>query len=126
MQYSIDHIYEDRITIVKTRGEMSADGFLVMAEGILNCSDRPVSGNVLFDHTDLDFAGVVLEDLDKIRAYHVKNEERIGSGKSAILLAAGMKLAWDKLWDQGQKIQTANIVQIFEDRQLALKWLKQV
>ena len=123
MRYSINKNSERGIIVVKTYDQMTAQGFWGLAEDILNGPYHSGSKGVLFDHTQLDFSGAVLEDLERIRAYHLKNEQRIGPGKSAILLASGKGPCWEKLWSQGKRIQTAGKVRVFEDRQKALDWL---
>lgn len=52
-----------------------------------------------------------------------KNETRIGDGKSAIVVDTGLKGLWNRLWQQGQNLVTANVVKIFEKTNPAIEWL---
>jgi hypothetical protein len=121
MKYKIS--YTD-LLIVKTEGKMNAVDFIAMAKDLLRHPQCVSNGNVIFDHTDLDFAGVSLGDLNKIRAFHMSNEQRIGSGKSAIVVKSGLSSEWHKLWSQGEKIKTGNKVQVFENFNDAVKWIE--
>jgi hypothetical protein len=113
------------ILIVKTSGSMSGDAFMVMAAGILRHPQWSKGKSVVFDHRDLNFEGVALEDLEKIRSFHQRHDDKIGPGKSAIVVGPGRAVAWEKLWAQGKKIQPANTVKIFEDFQAAVEWAKE-
>ncbi len=120
MNYKI--IYAD-LLVVKTSGKMNADDFIKMAKDLLQHSQCLPNGNVLFDHTALEFNAVPAGDLRKIRAFHMRNEERIGNGKSAIVVKIGLAKEWHKLWSQGEKIKTGNKVQVFEDYNEAVNWI---
>ena len=103
---------------------MNAVDFIAMAKDILRHQYFLANGNVIFDHTALKFDDVAVDDLEKIRAFHRSNEERIGNGKSAIVVKAGKALEWYKLWSQGEKIKTANQTCVFEIYNDAVKWVK--
>jgi len=103
---------------------MNAGDFIAMAKDILRHPQWLPNGNVIFDHTALEFDDVPLSDLEKIRAFHMSNEKIIGSGKSAIVVKDGLSKKWHKLWSQGKKIKTGNRSQIFENYNDATSWLK--
>jgi len=125
MNYKISYLDAAGSLVVKADGRMNADDYISMAKDLLK-HPRCLAGiNVIFEHTGLEFAGVSADDLQKIRAFHMQNEERIGNGKSAIVVKAGMSLEWHKLWSSGEKIKTANIVRVFENYEDALKWIKE-
>jgi hypothetical protein len=111
--------------MVITGGRMNAEDFIAMAESLLQHPACLPNVNVIFDHTALEFDHVSIEDLQRIRAFHMSNEERIGSGKSAIVVKAGLSGEWIKLWIRGEKIKTKNKVRIFENCSDALSWLKE-
>ncbi|PIU41756.1 MAG: hypothetical protein COS99_03810 [Candidatus Omnitrophica bacterium CG07_land_8_20_14_0_80_42_15] len=117
-------IYEEGLLSVKTSGKMNAGDFIAMAKDILRHPQWLPNGNVIFDHTALEFDDVPLSDLEKIRAFHMSNEKIIGSGKSAIVVKDGLSKKWHKLWSQGKKIKTGNRSQIFENYNDATSWLK--
>ena len=125
MEYSIKFDKKEDLLVIKTEGTMNSLDYISMAQDILRYPDHRSGGNSVFDHRDLDFSHVRLEDLERIRAFHVKNEERIGSGKSAFLFGKGRAEAWIKLWSMGEKIKTSNRVRIFEDDVKMLEWLKE-
>ena len=124
MRYTISYTDFIDLLMVITEGKMNAGDFIAMAESLLRHPRCLPDVNVIFDHTALEFQNVPVEDLQKIRAFHVDNEERIGSGKSAIVVKAGSSGEWHKLWSQGEKIKTKNRVQIFENCSDAVNWLK--
>ena len=51
------------------------------------------------------------------------NENKIGHGKSAIVVQSQPK--WDNLWNQGEKIKTENIVEIFDNFNNAINWINE-
>jgi hypothetical protein len=108
--------------IVKTSGQMTGYDYVRMAKEILKNQKWRPNNNILFDHRELSFDYVPFADLQVIRQYHKKNEETIGHGKSAIVLKHGNRRNWEKLWERGDKIQTASIVKIFEEIETALRW----
>ncbi|MCX5694730.1 MAG: hypothetical protein NT014_06405 [Candidatus Omnitrophica bacterium] len=124
MHYKITYTDLTDLLMVITEGQMNSRDFIAMAEDLL-CHSRFLPGaNVIFDHTALEFSNVFVDDLQKIRAFHMANEERIGGGKSAIVVKAGLSGEWHKLWSQGEKIKTENKEQVFENCCDALNWLK--
>ena len=125
MNYYIQYLESEDFFLVKTSGHMSADDFIQMAEGILSHSNWAAGKNVLFDHRDLNFENITLEIIEKIRRFHEANEKRIGAGRSAILLKAGSIDKWNIVWDEGDKIKSASIVQIFDDNGSAIKWINE-
>ncbi len=126
MKYEITCSDSDRLFIVKTEGQMNANDFIAMGKDLLKHPRFRANGNAIFNHVDLDFSAATLVDLEKIRAFHMKNEERIGHGKSAMVVKVGMISAWNRLWSQGEKIKSGNKVKIFEDYNSALKWIADI
>lgn len=110
------------LLVVKTEGRMNAEDFIEMAKDLLRHHRCLPNGNVVFDHAALEFSDVSVGDLQRIRAFHMDNEERIGKGKSAIVVKAGLSKKWDKLWSQGKKIKTGNRVAVFENYNEAVNW----
>ena len=123
MEYGITHLSANDLFIVTTDGIMNLHCFLEMAESLLNHPSWAPNKSVIFNHEDLDFSHVSFDDIQKIRAFHAENEDRIGGGKSAIVLKKGFLHAWNNLWSQGEKIQTANSVKIFERHEDAMNWI---
>lgn len=123
MKYKITYSVPTNLLVVKTDGKMNVDDFLTMAGDLLQHPRRLPGGDVIFDHTALEFRDVSVDDLQKIRAFHMSNEESIGKGKSAIVVKAGLSKEWYKLWSQGNKIKTGNKVRVFEDYNDAADWI---
>lgn len=125
MDYEIRLLDSSGIYFVETAGKMCADGFILLSEELLRQPNWSPGNNVLFDHRKLDFSSAGIQDLFLIRSFHRNNEEKIGCGKSAILLKPGASLKWHELWANGEKIRTANRVKIFENYEEAVRWLKE-
>jgi hypothetical protein len=122
MTYKITYTDATDLLVVRTSGKMNADDFIAMAKDLLRHPQCVPNGNVIFDHTALEFNGMSLDDLQRIRAFHMNNEQRIGNGKSAIVVKVGLSKEWHKLWSQGEKIKTGNNVQVFENYNDAVNW----
>ena len=123
MNYKITFEEPIDLLVVKTNGKMNAEDFIAMAKDLLRQPQCLPNGNVLFDHTALEFKDVPVDDLQKIRAFHMNNEERIGSGKSAIVVKTGLAKEWFRLWSGGEKIKTGNKTQVFENYNDAINWV---
>jgi hypothetical protein len=124
MKYKITFDESARVLVVKTSGAMTGADFIKMAEDLLKHPECASGGNVIFDHSDLDFSGVSVEELEVIRRFHQKNENRIGDGKSAMVVKPGFLQKWHELWGQGQKIKTKNKVTVFENFSNAASWVQ--
>jgi len=125
MHYKILYTDLTDLLMVQTDGRMNAGDYIGMARQILGHPRWLPDINVIFDHTALDFKDVPVSDLQMIRSFHLEHEERIGSGKSAIVVAPGLSPAWLELWGQGEKIKTKNQVQVFESCVDAVNWIKE-
>jgi len=123
MTYQIRYIKSANCYRVKTKGQMTGHAFVRMARDLLKQPKFSPGSPVFFDHRQLDFTQTELRDITRIRDFHKAHEEKIGGGRSAMVLAKGATASWQALWAQGQKIKTANQVRIFEDPNEALAWL---
>lgn len=123
MQHIVHYLDVNGLFVVKTSGTMDAQGFYKMADDLLKHSRWAKDRDVVFDHQDLDFSKVSFDDIEGIRDYHRKNEDRIGGGKSAIIVREGFLGTWERLWSQGEKIQSANIVKVFDRYDEAMDWM---
>ena len=122
MKYKIEYLNLDNLFIIKTDGNMTGKDFIAMAEEILRHPNYEPDNNVLFDHRELNLKNVTVQDTKKIRHFHRENEHKIGNGKSAIVVKSQSE--WDNIWDQGEKIKTVNIVEIFDNFDNAINWIK--
>lgn len=125
MDYSINSVRLSNLLAVKTQGRMNGRDFILMAGSLLKHPLCSPNGDVLFDHTELEFAGVPEEDLRMIREFHKDHEVQIGNGRSAIVVKPGQAEVWYKLWSQGEKLRTANQVQVFENYGDAVAWMNE-
>jgi hypothetical protein len=125
MNYQITYDDAENFLVVTTAGKMNAVDFISMAKDLLKHPRCLPNCNVVFDHIALEFNHVPVGDLQKIREFHMHNEARIGSGKSAIIVKVGLSQDWNKLWSQGEKIKTGNRTRIFENLDAAICWLKE-
>jgi len=123
MKYKIEYINPENCFIIKTDGKMSGDDFIAMAERLLNHPDYQPGRNILFDHRKLNFENTTIYDIEKIRNFHRENENKIGNGKSAIVVESQSE--WDRIWNQGKKIKTENIVEIFDNFNNAMNWINE-
>jgi hypothetical protein len=123
VRHHIEYLNQENVFIIKTDGDMTGEGFIIMAEEILNHLQYKTDNNVLFDRRELNFENVTIPDLEMIRKFHVKNENIIGNGRSALVV--NDQSQWNNLWDKGEKIKTANIVRVFDDFDSALRWIKE-
>ncbi|MFC2149189.1 hypothetical protein ACFLQ8_00640 [Candidatus Auribacterota bacterium] len=125
MEYKVTNDNESGFFIVSTEGKMNAREFIQMAKAILSHPQWVPNGNVLFDHRRLDFDDVPLDDLDVIRCFHQQKEERIGKGRSAIVVKDGFVGKWFDLWSQGEKIKTESNVKVFDSYDQAVLWVRE-
>lgn len=125
MRYNIKYLDSKNLIIVETSGDMTGNDFVIMAEEILSHSNYQPNKNVLFDHRELNFGNASIQDIEKIRNYHKENENKIGSGKSAIVVKPELLSEWNRFWEQGEKIKTNNIVKVFDSIDNATNWIKE-
>ena len=122
MKYKIKYLNPDNLFIIKTDGSMTGKDFIAMAKGILEHPNYKPGNNVLFDHLELNIKNVTIQNIEKIRNFHMENENIIGNGKSAIVVKSQSE--WDNIWNQGEKIKTKNIVKLFDTFDNAMNWIK--
>lgn len=123
MNYKITPMDLANFLLVNTSGVMNSGDFIAMAKDILNHPECLKDGNIIFDHSYLEFRDVSLDELQKIRQFHMDNEEKIGKGKTAIIVKSGLAKKWYKLWSQGERIKTENKVKVFENYNDAVNWI---
>jgi len=125
MHFEINYKRDSNSFFVKTAGRMSGKNFIKMAESILKTEGWKPNSDGVFDHQELDFSNVTLEDLTAIREFHKCHEMDIGNGKSAIVVGPDRTDAWNTLWSQGEKINSQNNVRIFENMPNAIEWIEE-
>jgi hypothetical protein len=123
MFHNVSFIRSQKYFLATTSGMMSGDGFVALGSALLEHPDWLPGRNVVFDHRDLTFTEAKLSDLEMIRKFHRQYEKKIGNGRSAIVLKQGSTEAWQRVWEQGRKIQSSNIVKLFENLNLAIQWI---
>ncbi|MBU0579638.1 MAG: hypothetical protein KKA19_00525 [Candidatus Margulisbacteria bacterium] len=94
MTYIIKFSKQPKLYIVTTQDKMTAFDFIKMAEDLLNDPNYVAGSNGVFDHRNLIIDDVPYEDLTKIRNFHMKNGNRIGAGRCAMIVKS--VLAWNE------------------------------
>lgn len=123
MKWTVEYKEKGRYVRVVTGGVFNVDDHGKMTEDILSREFWTPGMNVLFDHRKLDFGDTGFEAMREASQTHVKNDARIGDGRSAILMKSvsdfGLARQFEMLTDE----QISADLHVFLDEKQALRWL---
>lgn len=123
MDYTIEFNAADRYFLVTTHGEFSMSDFQKLAESLLHHENWATGVSCLFDYRKTNFLKVDRQELIQAASLHQQNDDAIGRGKSALVMADIGNFGMGRMY-QGI---TDGMVQanfgVFLDFDEALSWL---
>jgi hypothetical protein len=121
MQWTVD-LSDDHATVT-TVGRFNVEDHLRMIEEIVGHPDWRPGTDVLFDHRALSFDGADLGLMYRASANHLHNDERIGSGKAAILMRSLSDYGRARQFELLTADRVSATLCVFLDPAEALDWL---
>jgi hypothetical protein len=123
MEWTVEHKQAQDYVIVATRGEFALHDHVRMIEDIVSRGFWRPGTAVLFDHRSLDFGAVGFGGMRQAAANHVAQDDRIGSGKAALLMRTPADYGRGRQFEMLTDGVVSATVQIFLDETEALRWL---
>jgi hypothetical protein len=123
MKWTVTYDEENDYVRVTTEGVFNVTDHLEMIEDILSRDFWRPGMAAFFDHRLLDFGESTFEIMMEASANHTANDDRIGSGKAAILMKT---IADFGIGRQFQSIAGDNIsalLHIFTNEEKAHRWI---
>ena len=123
MHWTVDLSATDKYAIVTTSGTFDVADHLRMIEDIVSRPGWHPGTDVLFDHRGLSFEDADLRAMYQASANHLHNDERIGSGKAAVLMRSLSDYGRARQFELLTADRASATMRIFLDEAEALDWL---
>jgi hypothetical protein len=123
MHWTVEFPEGDDYAIVTTSGTFTAADHLRMIEDIVSHPGWRSGTNVLFDDRALDFSEADLRTMYEAGANHLRNDERIGSGKAAILMRSVSDYGRGRQFELLTADRVSATMAVFLDEAEAREWL---
>jgi hypothetical protein len=125
MEWTVDFGRAENYVVVTTRGVFSPGGHRRMTEDIISRGEWRPGMAVLFDHRHLDFGDTGLEEMQRAGENHRVHDDRIGSGKAAVLMNTPVKYVRGRQFQLLTEGRVGARLQIFLNEAEAIRWLLQ-
>ena len=122
MHWTIEFIDETYVLVV-THGTFTAQGQIDLVEDILTREFWRPGRLTLFDHRDLDFSESTIDTIQSASDTHVRNDERIGKAKTAIVLKDSLAYGNARQFMGITRDMISATLALFTDMDSAKKWL---
>jgi hypothetical protein len=123
MKWTFEYVEDMGYIKIVSEGEFSAGEAVQLIEDLLSQPYWRKGIPVLVDNRKLDYSGGGTTAIKEASKFHIANDERIGNGKSALLMKSvtdfGLGRQYELLTDESV---SANL-HIFMDENQALRWL---
>lgn len=123
MEWTVEHTNAQDFVTVATRGEFTLHDHRRMIEDVVTRDFWRPGTAVLFDHRELDFGETGLGTMRQASENHAANDERIGSGRAAVLMRTPADYGRGRQFEMLTEGRVGATVQIFLDEAQALRWL---
>ncbi|HEX6038820.1 hypothetical protein [Longimicrobium sp.] len=123
MEWTVEHDEELGFVTVRTRGVFTTRDHLRMTEDVLSRDFWRPGTSVLFDHRALEFGAADLAVMRAASENHVAHDDRIGTGKAAVLMKAAADFGRGRQFEMLSEGRISALVHIFLDEAEAIAWL---
>jgi hypothetical protein len=123
MYWSVQLPEADEYAIVTTSGTFSVADHLRMIEDIVTRPGWRPGTDVLFDNRALDFGAADLRAMYEASDNHLRNDQRIGGGKAAILVSSLSDFGRGRQFEQLTEGRASATMHVFLDEAEARDWL---
>lgn len=125
MDWTVELSGADRYAIVTTSGTFDVDDHLRMIKDIVSRPGWRPGTDVLFDHRGLSFDDADLRAMYQASGNHLGHDERIGSGKAAILMRSLNDYGRARQFELLTADRVSATMRIFLNEAEAVDWLEQ-
>lgn len=123
MNWTVQKPAEKPFVKVVTEGDFNLTDFLKMIEDIISRDFWKPGTNVLFDHRNLEFGSTDISIIKEACKNHKKYDERIGGGKSALLMKSLADFGRGRQYELVTKGKISAKPYPFLDEAEAVNWL---
>lgn len=123
MNWKVENIENPHYVRVITQGDFTVGDQLKMIEDIVSRDFWRPGTDVLFDHRKLDFGVTDINLIREASGNHIKNDDKIGDGKAAILMKSLPDFARGRQFELLTEAKVSAKMRIFKDEDEALSWL---
>jgi len=123
MNWTVENLENPNYVRIITEGVFSIKDQLKMIEDITSRDFWRPGMDVFFDHRKLDFGVTDITLLREASNNHIKNDKKIGGGKSAILMKSLPDFARGRQFELLTESKVSTKMRIFKDEGEAIEWL---
>jgi hypothetical protein len=125
MNWTIEYVEDQQYVRVSLSGKFSPEHHRFMIEDVLARDFWRPGLNVLFDNRNLDFGVTSVEIMRLASQNQIKHNDRIGSGKVALLMKSLSDYARGRQYEILAEGKALTKVRTFRNEKEALRWLSE-
>jgi len=123
MRWTVQLPEDDGYAVVTTSGTFDVSDHVRMIEDITTRPGWRPGMDVLFDHRALDFSDADLRAMYQAADNHLRNDERIGDGRAAILMRSLNDYGRGRQFERLTEGRISATLSVFMDEAEARDWL---
>lgn len=124
MDWEIELDEASRYARITTHGTFGNSDYLRLVDEVLSHPNWRPGLPALFDHRDLTMSGVTYDVMRRAGETHLANDDRIGDGKAAILMASAADFGSARQFENLVESQAQARLKVFLDVGQAEAWVE--
>lgn len=123
MFWTIEYMNDRHFVRVVATGIYNIDDHMRMLEDLVTRDFWKPGRNLLLDESSLSYHGITLEQLREAGARHVKMDDSIGRGKTAVVMNTLSDFMRARQYELITSGKVSAKIEIFKDEEKAINWL---
>lgn len=107
----------------RIRGKITAQGFSKFLQDLLALPSWRQGMPILSDYREADAGGLSTEDIRSMAAEYARLSDRIGPGRSALVVAESLEYGIARMWISWTEMKTTREIRVFQSLAEASAWL---
>ena len=123
MNFSIKYEEIGAVFLIETEGDFNFDEFRTLNEQLFAEKNWKPGTKCIFDHRKTNFHAISNEDLERVAKYHIKNNDKIGNGKTALVMKDLGNYGIARMYEGNTEYRVDTKFMAFTDINKAKEWI---
>jgi hypothetical protein len=125
MPFEISLLSGDPFVRTRTTGPLTREGFERFIEELVTNPGWRRGMNILSDYREAEAKPLSAEDIRAMSAYYASLQERLGPGKSALVVSDSLEYGIARMWISLTEMKVSRELRVFHSISEAERWLRE-